>query len=109
LYLHGRADDLIKSAGERVSAIEIEELLASHPSVVEVAVAGVEHPVLGEAVQAWIVSRHPDLDRNELLSYCARHLTPHKIPRAFVFCSTLPKTASGKIQKHRLLGGGVNS
>lgn len=102
LFLVGRKNDLIKCAGERISAMEIEEVLSSHPGVLEATVAGVHHPVLGEAVQAWVVPRDPLLTEEELRAYCAKRLTHHKIPRTWVFLGSLPRTPSGKIQKYRL-------
>ncbi|MFN7964819.1 MAG: class I adenylate-forming enzyme family protein [Acidobacteriota bacterium] len=107
LFLHGRSDDIIKSAGERVSAKEIEEVLERHPDVAEVAVIGVPHDTLGESVTAWIVARHGSIDESSLRSHCAQRLSPHKIPRAFRFAVQLPKTASGKVQKGRLRIGQV--
>jgi acyl-CoA synthetase (AMP-forming)/AMP-acid ligase II len=107
VYLHGRTDDIIKSAGERVSAKEIEEVLERHPGVAEVAVIGMPHPVLGEAVTAWVVPLHGSIDESLLRSHCARLLSPHKIPRVFRFAAQLPKTASGKVQKGRLRAGEV--
>ncbi len=102
LFLSGRRDDLIKSAGERISAVEVEEALAAHPAVAEAAVRAVPHAVLGQAVGAWIVSREPGLTTADLVSHCAALLAPYKIPRTLRFVASLPRTASGKVQKHRL-------
>lgn len=102
LFLVGRRTDLIKCAGERISAREIEEVLAAHPGVVEVAVTGEPHPMLGEAVRAWVVRREEGVTEEELRRHAARHLTHHKIPRSWSFVPELPRTASGKVQKHRL-------
>jgi acyl-coenzyme A synthetase/AMP-(fatty) acid ligase len=109
LFLHGRSDDIIKSAGERISALEIEAALEQHPGVVEAAVIAAPHPVLGEAPLAWIVPRSQlsPPTPGELMGHCARLLTPHKIPREFRVASELPKTASGKVQKNRLRAGEV--
>jgi acyl-CoA synthetase (AMP-forming)/AMP-acid ligase II len=100
----GRRTDLIKCAGERISAREIEDVLAAHPGVLEAAVAGEPHPVLGESVHAWIVRRADGLSEDELRRHCALHLTHHEIPRSWTFVAELPRTASGKVQKHRLPG-----
>jgi acyl-CoA synthetase (AMP-forming)/AMP-acid ligase II len=104
LFLVGRRTDLIKCAGERISAREIEEVLIAHPGVLEAAVAGEPHPVLGESVRAWVVPRAPGLTEDELRLHCAQHLTHHAIPRGWTFVPELPRTASGKVQKHRLPG-----
>jgi acyl-CoA synthetase (AMP-forming)/AMP-acid ligase II len=102
LYLEGRRRDLIKVAGERIGAREIEDVIAEHPDVVECAVVGVEHPILGEVVRAYVVAPEGTLGENDLRAWCAERLTHHKIPRSFVWLDELPRTASGKIQKHRL-------
>lgn len=102
LYLEGRKRDLIKCAGERISAREIEDALAAHPAVVEVAVVGAPHEILGEIAAAYVVRKDRATDEAALRAWCAERLTHHKIPRSFTFLETLPKTASGKIQKHRL-------
>lgn len=104
LFLVGRKNDLIKCGGERISACEIEAALLSHADVVEAAVAGVPHPVLGESVSAWVVPRTTGLSERELIAHCAARLTHHKIPRSWVFLEQLPKTATGKVQKHLLAG-----
>ncbi|NJN65047.1 MAG: long-chain fatty acid--CoA ligase, partial [Acidobacteria bacterium] len=105
LYLVGRKRDLIKCAGERISAVEIEEALLAHPGVLEASVTGAPHDVLGEIASAFVVRRDGTLSEADLRAWCAARLTHHKIPRAFTFLDELPKTASGKVQKHRLLGG----
>lgn len=102
LYLEGRKRDLIKCAGERISAREIEDALAAHPALVEVAVVGAPHEILGEIAAAYVVRKDDAIDEAALRAWCAERLTHHKIPRSFTFVETLPKTASGKIQKHRL-------
>ncbi|MBP7147804.1 MAG: AMP-binding protein [Acidobacteria bacterium] len=102
LYLVGRKNDIIKCAGERISAREIEVVLLSHPGVADVTVAGVPHPILGESVQAWVVRRDPAVSEDELRALCARRLTHHKIPRSWVFLPELPRTATGKVQRARL-------
>ncbi len=102
LYLVGRNSDLIKCAGERISAHRIEEVLTAHPGVLEAAVLGEPHPILGESVRAFVVRRGDGASEEDLRRHCARHLTHHEIPRSWTFLSELPRTASGKVQKHRL-------
>jgi long-chain acyl-CoA synthetase len=109
LYLVGRARDLIKVAGERIGAREIEEVLAAHPGVVECAVTAAPHPVLGEVARAHVVAGRGQVSEDELRGWCAARLGHHKIPRSFVFLGELPKTASGKIQKHRLPDGPISA
>jgi len=103
LYLEGRMKDIIKCAGERISPVEIEEVLNEHPDVSEVAVTGTNDPMLGEIVHAFIV---PDgaLEESELRAFCVKKLSHHKIPRRYTFLETIPKSATGKVQKHLLKG-----
>lgn len=102
LYLGGRKSDLIKCAGERISAQEIEDVISQHPAVAEVAVRGVSHPFLGEEPVAWVVPRGEGIDPSDLSAHCAARLVSYKIPRAWHFRAELPRTPSGKVQKHRL-------
>ena len=104
-YLHyqGRRDDIFKSAGEKVSAREIEDVVLAHDSVAEAAVIAMPDPVLGTVPVVYVVRRPETFctDR-ELQTFCARHLSRHKIPRAVHFVDELHKTSSGKVQKYRL-------
>jgi len=102
LYLAGRKKDIIKCAGERISAFEIESVLCSHPDVVEAAVVGAPDPILGEAVRAFVVLRGNLKDLSALRKHCARNLSHHKLPRRYEVLDELPKTASGKVKKHLL-------
>ena len=102
LFLEGREKEIIKCAGERISPLEIEEVILNHPEVSEVAVIGAADPVLGEIVHAFIVPRSESLALKELRTYCAKHLSHHKIPRKYTIVNELPKTATGKIKKHLL-------
>lgn len=102
LYLEGREKDIIKCAGERISSLEIEEVILNHPEVSEVAIIGAADPVLGEVVHAFVVPRSASLRLNELRTYCAKNLSHHKIPRKYTVTNELPKTATGKIKKHLL-------
>jgi acyl-CoA synthetase (AMP-forming)/AMP-acid ligase II len=102
LYLEGREKDIIKCAGERISSLEIEEVILNHPEVSEVAIIGAADPVLGEVVHAFVVPKSASLRLNELRTYCAKHLSHHKIPRKYTVTNELPKTATGKIKKHLL-------
>ncbi len=100
-----RSTDLIKSAGYRIGAGEIETSLLDHPDVSEVAVAGVADEDLGQRVVAWVVLRdgaEPDAD--VLIAHVGRALSPHKRPRAVRFVSELPRNAMGKVVKTRLPG-----
>jgi len=100
LYFVGRRDDMIKSRGEKVSPREIEHVLYSIDGVVEAAVIGVPDPILGQAIKAVVVKkeRHP-LTEKDILSFCAKHLEDHMVPKVIEFTASLPKTDTGKIKK----------
>ena len=101
----GRIKDIINRGGEKFSAQEIENLLAAHPSVAEVAVIGVPGGRLGERVCAAIVPREEDsFDPGALKSFLLdRRIAKQKIPEEFRAVGELPRTASGKIQKFKLI------
>jgi fatty-acyl-CoA synthase len=99
----GRIKDMIIRGGENIYPREIEDVLAEHPRVAEVAVVGVPDPEWGEQVAAFVRSaggRAPSVD--ELVAHGRRRLASHKIPRHWRFVETFPTTGSGKIQKFRL-------
>ena len=103
ITLRGRRSDVVISGGFNIYPREIEELLAEHPSVAEVAVAGVPDPVRGEVPVAYVVA-HPDAvaDGEALIAHCRSQLASFKVPRRVVFLERLPRTALGKVQKQRL-------
>jgi fatty acid CoA ligase FadD36 len=97
----GRAStDLIKTGGHRVGAGEIEDTLLLHPAVQEAAVIGRPHPDLGEQITAFVVGDPVPAD--ELISFVAERLAPHKRPRQVHRLPALPRNAMGKVQKNRL-------
>jgi len=103
LYICGRKKDMIIRGGNNIYATDVEAVLLEHPAVQEAAVAGVEHPVLGEDVGAWIVLRPgTDADADELVAFCAERLADYKRPRRLYFVDELPRNATGKVMKHRL-------
>lgn len=106
LYFVGRSDDIIKSRGEKVSPVEVENVLHGIPGVREAAVVGVPDEVLGEAVRAY-VAVEPDsgLDEKAIKRCCAMRLENFMVPKEVVFVDELPKTATGKISKKTLRPG----
>lgn len=115
-YFIGRKDDVIKSRGQKVAPKEIENVLYDLPGIIEVAVIGVPDAVCGEAIKAFVVCREP-MTELRALSHCRRHLEDFMIPREIEFRDSLPKSASGKIDKlalgqrppSNLKGGSFNS
>ncbi|GAB3644321.1 acyl-CoA synthetase [Streptomyces sparsus] len=99
-----RSTDLIKSAGYRIGAGEIENVMLEHPGVREVAVAGLPDPDLGERVVAWVVAgetAEPPTE-TELVDLVARRLSAHKRPREVRFVERLPRNDMGKVLKREL-------
>jgi malonyl-CoA/methylmalonyl-CoA synthetase len=95
--------DVLKSGGYKLSALEIEEVLAAHPEVGEVAVIGTPDQVWGDRVTACVVARPgatPSLE--DLQAFARDRLAPYKLPRALVLLPELPRNALGKVQKARL-------
>jgi long-chain acyl-CoA synthetase len=104
LFIVDRQKDLIKTSGYQVWPREVEEVLAGHPSVQEVGVAGVPDNVKGEVVKAWVVRRQgTDPSVDELRAYCKQKLAPYKTPAHVEFRETLPKTMAGKVLRRALV------
>jgi fatty-acyl-CoA synthase len=99
--LVGRLKDLYISGGENVYPAEVERVLVQHPNVAECAVVGVPDPEWGETGRAYVVPLNP-LDPEALLRWARERLAGYKVPREVVPVPELPRTASGKVQKHRL-------
>jgi long-chain acyl-CoA synthetase len=102
LYLRDRKKDMILVSGFNVYPTEIEDVIASHPGVLEVAVMGVPSTQSGEAVKAFIVKKDQDLTQEALILYCKEKLTGYKIPKFIEFRDSLPKSNVGKILKRAL-------
>lgn len=101
-----RATDLIKTAGYKVGAGEVEAALLEHPAVREVAVVGVPDDDLGERIVAYVVAAPGAAPRaEELADHVARHLAPHKRPRVVRLVEALPRNAMGKVLKKQLAAG----
>jgi crotonobetaine/carnitine-CoA ligase len=94
---------MIKRAGENVSAIEVESVLAEHPQVEEAAIVGVPDPIRDEAVAAVVVPVDgAEIGDQEILEYCAQRLSRFKVPTIVAFETELPKTSIGKVRKDEL-------
>ncbi len=104
LYLVDRAKDLIIVSGFNVYPAEVEDVIAQHPAVSEVGVAGVAHPHTGEAVKAWVVVRDGmTVDEDTLISWCNEHLARYKSPSKVLFVDELPRNVSGKLLRRSLM------
>ncbi|MEP3231319.1 MAG: AMP-binding protein [Hyphomicrobiales bacterium] len=106
LWFVGRSDDLISSAGYRISPFEVESALIEHEKVVESAVIGVADETRGQLVKAYIVLTNADdaspALAKEIQEFCKNLTAPYKYPREIEFVTTLPKTISGKIRRVEL-------
>jgi len=110
LFIVDRKKDLIKTSGFQVWPREVEEVLASHPSVGEVGVAGVPDATKGEAVKAWVVRRTGmSVSEDELRAFCREQLAPYKVPSRIEFRSELPKTMIGKVLRRALRDGDLKN
>ncbi|MBY0434884.1 MAG: AMP-binding protein [Cyclobacteriaceae bacterium] len=97
-----RKKDMIKVSGFNVFPNEIENVLASHPKVLEVAAIGVPDAKSGEVIKAFIVKKDPSLNEEELKKFSHENLTNYKVPKYFEFRTELPKTNVGKILRRSL-------
>jgi long-chain acyl-CoA synthetase len=101
-YIVDRKKDMILVSGFNVYPNEIEEVLMSHPKVLEAAVIGVPDASSGEAVKAFVVAKDKSLTTDELRTHCQQQLTGYKRPRHFEFRNDLPKSNVGKILRRQL-------
>jgi long-chain acyl-CoA synthetase len=105
LKLIDRKKDMILVSGFNVYPNEVEDVVASHPGVREVAAVGVSDERTGEAVKIFVVRRDPALNEADLKSFCRERLTAYKLPRFIEFRDDLPKTNIGKILRRELRDG----
>jgi len=104
LFIVDRKKDMLKTSGYQVWPREIEEVLASHPAVMEVSVAGVPDPLKGEVPKAWVILRSgQSATESELRAHCRERLAPYKVPVQVEFRKELPKTMVGKVLRRLLV------
>jgi len=107
VFIVDRKKDLIKTSGFQVWPREIEEVLATHPAIAEVGVAGIADATKGEVIKAWVVLRDGQrVDEATLRAFCRERLAPYKVPAAITFRTDLPKTMVGKVLRRSLREGG---
>lgn len=104
IYILERKKDMILVSGFNVYPNEIEDVIAAHPGVLEVAAIGVPQEVVGEVVKVFIVKKDPALTEEAILAYCREHLTGYKRPKFIEFRESLPKSPVGKILRKELRG-----
>jgi fatty-acyl-CoA synthase len=106
VLLTGRSKELYKCGGELVSPKEVEECLTARPDVAQAYIAGVPDERMGEVGCAWVIPAGPEPpDAEALIDHCRRNLARFKVPARIVFLAAdeLPTTATGKVQKYRLI------
>ncbi|MCG8343740.1 MAG: AMP-binding protein [Chlorobiales bacterium] len=104
LFIIDRKKDVIKPGGFQVWPRDVEEVIALHPDVCEVGVAGVPDDYQGEAVKAWVVLRQgAKLGVGELKEFCKKELAAYKVPKYVAFTSELPKSLVGKVLRRKLV------
>jgi long-chain acyl-CoA synthetase len=104
VFIVDRKKDLLKTSGYQVWPREIEEVIAAHPAVLEVGVAGVPDPVKGEVAKAWVVLKaDKTATEDEIRTYCKERLAPYKVPAKVEFRADLPKTMIGKVLRRVLV------
>jgi acyl-CoA synthetase (AMP-forming)/AMP-acid ligase II len=103
LTISDRKKDVIITGGENVSSIEVEDTIFSHPAVAEVAVIGVPHEKWGETIKALVVlGEGQTATEPEIIAHCKERLAGYKAPTSVEFRDSIPRTATGKIQKFKL-------
>ncbi len=102
LYVEGRDDEMIVSGGENVFPQEVENCLARHDGVLEVAAIGVEDDQFGERLRAFVVVGDARPSEEDLKDWVKQNLARYKVPREIVFLDELPRNATGKILKREL-------
>jgi acyl-CoA synthetase (AMP-forming)/AMP-acid ligase II len=99
--LQGRIKELINRGGEKISPREVDEVLLQHPAVAEAVSFGAPHPVWGEEVAVAVVLRAPATEA-ELQRHCREHLADFKVPKTVHVVETIPRTATGKVQRRHV-------
>jgi len=103
LRIVGRTGDMIISGGFNIMPVEVEEVIATHPAVQEVAVYAAPDPLWGESVQAAVVLRPgAHVTADELIELCRKRLASFKKPRRIVFVGSIPRTSADKVDKRTL-------
>ena len=108
LYFVSRRDDIIKTRGEKVSPQEVERALYALPGIREAAVGGVEDPIFGQVIRAYVVLENDaSLSEREIIRHCAGQLEDYMVPKSVEFRDALPRTTTGKIRLSAEDGNGT--
>lgn len=103
-YIVGRSKDMYISGGSNVYPAEVENVLAEHPDILEAAIIGIPDERWGETGEAYVMLRpgHTTPSEADLSQFLRARLAPYKAPKRYVFMPEFPRTAAGKVQKHKL-------
>jgi crotonobetaine/carnitine-CoA ligase len=100
----GRKKDIIRRGGENISASSLEQVLMSHPKILDAAVIPVPDKIRGEEVKAYLVLKPGETAaHDEIAKFCEQNMAAFKVPRYFEFKDSLPKTPSERVQKKKLI------
>jgi fatty-acyl-CoA synthase len=102
LYVEGRDDEMIVSGGENVFPREVEDCLARHEAVDDVAAIGVDDDQFGKRLRAFVVVTDASISEDDLKAWVKDNLARYKVPREIVFIDELPRNATGKVLKREL-------
>ena len=97
-----RKKDMINVSGLKVFPNEIENVLASHPKILECAALGMPDPQCGEAVKLYVVKKDTSLTKDEVMNFCRENFAKYKVPKRIEFIDAIPKTPVGKILRRSL-------
>jgi acyl-CoA synthetase (AMP-forming)/AMP-acid ligase II len=104
VYLSGRIKELINRGGEKISPLEVDDVLAGHPKIAEAVTVAVPHDIYGEEVEAVVALKAGETaEAAEIIGYCRQQLADFKVPKNIRFVPVIPRSATGKIQRRRLL------
>jgi long-chain acyl-CoA synthetase len=110
LYVQERKEDIIIKGGFQIFSFEVEEILAQHPAVAEVAVIGIPDSAQGQEVKAVVVlKKGENASRDELIALCREYLPVYKSPKLIEFVGSLPKSPTGRVLKNSLRSDAVHS
>ena len=101
VFIVGRKKEMIIRGGENISPLEVEQVAAMHPDVIEAAAVGLSDPIWGECVGLVVVSSK-DLSPDSIIKFCRERLSPFKVPEYIAFSDKLPRNAMGKVTRNDL-------
>ncbi|WP_236694924.1 class I adenylate-forming enzyme family protein [Peribacillus butanolivorans] len=103
IYIMDRKKDMINRGGEKVYSVEVENVIYTHPKVLEVAVVGIPDEIFGEMVKVFIVTKENIvLEKDEIIEFTSKQLASYKVPKEIEIVSELPRNPGGKVLKNRL-------